>query len=212
MWQTAEIKYTESADEAEKYKLGLPIHNVNDILFAHLFRASSFGNEKINDSDGNGIMLIYAGCKEDAEMYSLDTIVNREEPKFLEGMMALRRQAEAQRGLGHRYMRVMTGAFRNTGFYWHAENIDIAALLDLNPYHMETGQAYTIGDRNAWGRDTSQDIPRLAVRKVNDTPPTYEFETLLPGDTSEKECMGIFNVYATDVKKHDAEYWEQFKP
>ncbi|MDR1173632.1 MAG: hypothetical protein LBK24_02460, partial [Puniceicoccales bacterium] len=208
IWQTAGIKYTESTDEAEKYKLGLPIHNMNDVLFSHLLQASNFGNEKINDSDGNGIMLIYAGYKEEAEMYSSSLSVKTEEPDFSRDMGLLKWHAQAQLRLGHHYMRVITGSIMDTGFYWHAENIDIAALLAFDGYHMETGKVYAIGDRNAWGRDMSQDIPHLAVRKVDGTPPTYEFGTLLPGDTFKKERIFYFNVYATDSKVRDTRYWE----
>ncbi|MDR1232691.1 MAG: hypothetical protein LBJ75_00265 [Puniceicoccales bacterium] len=204
------IKYTKSAAEAEKYKLGLPVHNMNDVLFAHLFLASNFGNWKI-DSNGNyGTALVYAGHRTFRKRYS--SLIRINGSNFLDGMATLKGWAEAQRGLGHRYMRVVTGLSEDAKFYsyLHAENIDIDALLDLDLDHMESEKAYAIDDRNFGGSDMSQDIPRLAVRKADGIPPTYEFETLLPGVTPKKGSM-LFGVYSTDVNKHDTQYWEQFK-
>ncbi|MDR1173475.1 MAG: hypothetical protein LBK24_01625 [Puniceicoccales bacterium] len=93
----------------------------------------------------------------------------------------------------------------------HAENIDIDALLALDPNNMESGKAYAIGDRNWGGYDMSRDIPRLAVRKIDATPPTYEFGTLR-GSTFAEDNTLLFMVYNTSIEKHDAEYWEQFNP
>jgi hypothetical protein len=97
---------------------------------------------------------------------------------FLAGMAELKEQAEAQRQLGHRYMRVST--ISSDG--GHAENIDIDALRAYDLDHMEPGkrEAYRIGDRNYGGHGVPWDIPRLAVRKVDCTP-TYEFGTLWDG-------------------------------
>jgi hypothetical protein len=172
-WRQEGIRYIESADEAEKYRLRLPVHNMNDLLFAHLFQASNFGNWKIDRGINYGTTLIYAGYKEYAKACSSQIRIDGS--NFLDGMTKLKEQAETQRRLGHRYMHV--GTRSSTG--GHAENIDITALLNLDLNKMETGKAYAIGDRNWSGSwEMSQDIPRLAVRKVDGTPPTYESGTL----------------------------------
>ncbi|MDR1528302.1 MAG: hypothetical protein LBS22_01815 [Puniceicoccales bacterium] len=121
-----------------------------------------------------------------------------DDTNFLEGIAELKEQAAAQRRLGYRYMRVKTeGNGSNIGN--HAENIDIDALLALNPDTMEFGKAYPIGDRNyTWYMH--QDIPRLAVRKVDGTPPTYEFGTLRGSQFEETATTAIW-VYSTEIKK-----------
>ncbi|MDR2603302.1 MAG: hypothetical protein LBC11_01945, partial [Puniceicoccales bacterium] len=53
-WQQYGIEYVESTNLAEQYKLRLPVHNMNDLLFAHIFQASNFGNKKIDDFGGFG--------------------------------------------------------------------------------------------------------------------------------------------------------------
>ncbi|MDR1232931.1 MAG: hypothetical protein LBJ75_01565 [Puniceicoccales bacterium] len=206
MWQRAGIKYTESADEAEKYKLGLPIYDMNDILFAHVFQASSFGNNRMND-ENLGTTLIYAGHRKYDKIYLSGIPVD--DSNFLTGIAALKEQAESQRKLGHRYMRVVTESSTNVyaekiATKAHAENIDIDALLAFDPNNMETGKAYSIGDRNHYGS-------RLAIRKVVGTTSAYEFGTLCPEDAFKKDNILLFRVYATDIEKHDAQYWEQFK-
>jgi hypothetical protein len=199
-WQDEGIKYTKSVDEAEKYKLGLPIHNMNDILFAHLFQASDFGNRRIYDDGSFGTALVYAGHQ---EAYLRGISVNGS--KFLHRMARLKKQAIFQRKLGHRYMHVVTESSDSI----HAENIDIDALLALKPNNMEIGKAYAIGDRNYWDYDMSQNIPHLAVRKVDATTPTYELGTLR-GSRFKKEDLSTFYIYTTGIEKHDAQYWEQF--
>jgi hypothetical protein len=211
-WRQAGIKY----NPAEKYKLRLPVHNMNDLLFAHLFQASNFGNKKINDYDSFGAMLIYTGYSKRAEMYPTEiqvaefpsrrfaelfpTVTRTDKSKFLAGMAKLKEQAEVQWQLEYRYMHVATVSSDGG----HAENIDISALLALNLDSMESGKAYPIGDRN-WGgtTDKSQDIPRLAVRKMDGPPPTYEFGTLR-GSEFEKDDIFMFQVYGTEIKKPDS--------
>jgi hypothetical protein len=212
MWQETGIKYEyvesttdEDEDEDESRRLRLPIHNLNDVLFAHIFQSSNFGNRTIDSGDNYGTILVYAGHKECAEMYSSEIPVD--DSNFLAGMAELQEQAEAQRQLGHRYMRVGTRSSEGG----HAENIDIEALLAVDRYNMETGKVYAIGDRNAWGRDMSQDIPLLAVRKVAGTSPTYEFGTL-DGSKFKKEDVSLFKVCATGITERDAQFWEKFKP
>ncbi|MDR1173212.1 MAG: hypothetical protein LBK24_00240 [Puniceicoccales bacterium] len=202
MWQDEGIKYTESADEAEKYKLGLPVHNMNDLLFAHLLEASNFGNGKIDSNGSYGTMLIYAGHRQ-KKIHRLKIPVNGS--NFLDGMAKLKEQAIVRQGIGHRYMRVATESPEDS----HAENIDIDALLAFDPNNMETGKTYAIGDRNYWDYDMSQNIPHLAVRRTNGI--AFEFGELC-GSRFKKDDTLKFHVYTTDVEKHDAEYWEQFKP
>ncbi|MDR0693384.1 MAG: hypothetical protein LBF49_02310 [Puniceicoccales bacterium] len=52
----------------------------------------------------------------------------------------------------------------------HVENINIDALLALDPNNMEIDKAYAIGNRNWAAWDMLQDIPRLAVRKLEGPP------------------------------------------
>ncbi|MDR1528551.1 MAG: hypothetical protein LBS22_03140 [Puniceicoccales bacterium] len=114
------------------------------------------------------------GCVTPTDLYEYPSKIQVAGSNFLDGMAKLKEQAEAQQRLGHHYMRVSTISSDDG----HAENIDIDALLALDLSRMEPG-AYTIGDRNYRGDDMSQDVPRLAVRKVNDTPSTYEFGTFV---------------------------------
>jgi hypothetical protein len=183
----------------------MPIHNMNDLLFTHILQASNFGNRKIDDYTEYGTMLIYAGYREYVEMYSSE--IQLDDLNFLAGMAALKEQGEARRRLGCRYIRVATTSFEGS----HAENIDIDALRAFDPNNMEIGKAYAIGDSNYGDDDMSQDIPRLAVRKMGDTPPTYEFGTLWYGSQFEKYDVPKIWVYATDASVRDAEYWAQFQ-
>jgi hypothetical protein len=199
-WKREGIEYVESTDETKKYKLKMPVYNMNDILFTHFCRASNFGNGKIDISE-YGTMLVYAGNDE----YSATTPVDGS--KFLEGIAKLKTQAEDQKKLGHNYMRVVTQSSEGT----HAENIDIDAILALDPNTMEPGKAYPIGDRN-WYGDMSLDIPCLAVRKVDGTPPTYEFGTLCKESQFDNKNMTRIWVYGPDIEEHDAQYWARFKP
>jgi hypothetical protein len=206
-WEREGIGYSKSTNEAEKYKLKLPIHNMNDVLFANFIQASNFGNKKIDHNHNFGTALVYAGHERERKIFS-STVLMAGGPGFLEGMTKLKGKAEAQRQLGHRYMRVGTSSSDGG----HAENIDINALLNLDLNKMETGKAYAIGDRNWSGSwDMSQDIPRLAVRKMGDTPPTFKFGTLR-GSTFEETDMRGISVYNTGVEVRDADYWEQFEP
>jgi hypothetical protein len=192
-WLDEGMKYPGSLNnQADRYKLRLPIHNMNDILFANFFQASNFGNKDM-DGDGNyGTMLLYAGHKESSKIFSPE--IDMGGLNFLDGMTKLKEQAKAQQQLGNHYMRVGTKAKNGTTVdgnthLCHAENIDINALLSLDLNNMETGRAYPIGDRNWCGITISQpyDIPRLAIRKVNNTP-TYEFGTLW-GDLNLKKLI-----------------------
>jgi hypothetical protein len=189
-WQQEGVKYVESPNAEAKYKLSMPIHNMNDGLFVYLFQTSNFGNWEIESNKNYGIMSIYTGYREDIELFSSETLVD--DTNFLEGIAELKKQAEAQQRLGYRYMRVATGTSTET----HAENIDIAALLDLDLSYMEAGKAYPIDDRN-WCDSMSQDIPRLSIRKKMGKP--YEWGTLL-GYRFEPSAVSTIKVYVTDIK------------
>jgi hypothetical protein len=127
---------------------------------------------------------------------------------FPAGMAELQGGAEAQWQLGHRYMRVATESSDGA----HAENIDIRAILDLDLDHMEPGKAYPIGDRNWGSYGMPWDVPRLAVRKTDGTPPTYEFGTLQYGSQFDKKDISEFWIYATNVEVRNAQYWAPFRP
>ncbi|MDR2603304.1 MAG: hypothetical protein LBC11_01955 [Puniceicoccales bacterium] len=215
MWEQTGIKYVESTDPAEQYKLKLPIHNMNDVLFAHLFLASNFGNKKINDHCSYGSIEIYTGNKGEVERCS--STIQVDDSNFLNVIEALKKEAEVQRQLGHRYMCVHTEESREADVYlYHAENIDIDLLLALDPDNMEIERAYPIGDRN-WSGRMSRDIPRLAVRKVatrrmfgissmlrllgrtvNDTS-TYEFG-ILRGSRFKKKNISTFSIFSTEIR------------
>jgi hypothetical protein len=193
-WYIEGIKY----DPAEPNKLRLPVHNMNDLLFAYLLQASNFGNAKVDDAGCYGTTLIYAGHSKCEKMYSLE--IHMDGSKFRDGMAKLKEQAKVQQQLGYRYMRVATTGKRDTGIYGHAENIDINALLALDLDNMELDKAYPIGDRN-WiihGGGMSSDIPHLAVKKVDGTPPTYEFGTL-KGSVFKKEDVLSFDIFNTKI-------------
>ncbi|MDR1528759.1 MAG: hypothetical protein LBS22_04230 [Puniceicoccales bacterium] len=209
IWQQEGIKYAESTDGAEKYKFEMPIHNMTDILFVHFFQASNFGNRKIDSNGTYGTMLVYAGYK---NTQPLDDIpIDGSSSNFLAGMAVLEVHARVQYSgylhqapYGHDYMRISTGS--------HAENIYIPALLALDLDNMEPGKAYPIGDRNWYGCSASSDIPRLAVRKVDGTPPTYEFGTLWNGSYFQRDGISKIEVYTPDVEVRNAQYWAPFRP
>jgi hypothetical protein len=212
-WREEGIEYAPSNNQTKKYKLRMPVRNMNDVLFAHFFQASNFGNSRIDHGDF-GTMLIYAGHLRAAMEYQ--SVIQVDKSNLPGVIAALKTQAGAQKKLGYHYMRVGTrtttativGGYNHSG---HAENIDINALLALDLSTMEAGKAYPIGDRNWNGWDMSQDVPRLAVRKTNGTPPTFEFGTLR-GSRFEKTNMTKFEVYNTNVNVRDAAAWAQFRP
>ncbi|MDR0693287.1 MAG: hypothetical protein LBF49_01810 [Puniceicoccales bacterium] len=239
-WQREGIEY----DPTDQFKLKMPAHNMNDILFAHFFQASYFGNRKIDSEGACSTMLVYAGHRKHDEIFSKKIKVDGS--NFLPGITELQRQAEAQKRLGYCYIHVGTEATTGAtvgghNHSRHAENINIDALLALNPNTMEIDRAYAIGDRNWGGRNMSRDIPRLAVRKVmprrwfgvsliislmlrligrkTDDTPTFEFGTLRydpgifrDGSLFERIVMKKIEIYATDVKEQDAKYWAQYAP
>jgi hypothetical protein len=205
-WRQEGIEYIESPDETEKYKLRMPVHNMNDVLYTHLFQASDWGNSKIGHDATYRTMLVYAGHRELGKIYSPAIPVGGS--KFLTGMAALKTQAGDQKRLGHHYMRVSTQATTATivGGYdhsGHAENIDINALLALDLSTMEPRKAYPIGDRNLSGGDMSQDVPRLVVRKTNGTPPAFEFGTLWRS-RFEKTNITKIKAYSAEIKRFDS--------
>jgi hypothetical protein len=231
-WRLEGIEYVKSADPAEKYKLKMSIHNMNDVLFVHFLLASNFGNKKIDRNDDFDTMLIYTGHRKYVKTYSSDIRVDGS--NFLNGIETLKRQAEVQRRFGRHYMRVATKStsgipINGHNLLIHAENIDIDTLLTIDPNNMEPGKAYAIGDRNNGGYihslnlrnhstnhgssfylipDISQDIPHLAIRKMGKHGP-YEFGTLR-GSTFQRTDISDFWFYTCDIKFHDAPYWEQF--
>jgi hypothetical protein len=257
MWQLEGIEYTPSTNPAEKYKLKMPIRNMNDVLFAHLFQASNFGNRKIDHVTEYGTSLIYFGHRDQneepnktfslsissensnflsvmptmmtlkilAKAFSLSIpMTGSDSPNIVEELKkqaALKEQSADPKQPRYNCMRVAMHIPEGG----HSENLDVDAILALDLDTMEPGKAYAIGDCN-WScpvpsTDESdrvplqfsmlQDIPRLAVRKVDGTPPAYEFGFLY-GSTFKKEDVSYFRIYTTDVEKHDAQYWEQFRP
>jgi hypothetical protein len=64
---------------------------------------------------------------------------------------------------------------------------------------METDKAYPIGDRNWATQIMSQDIPPLAVRKVDDTP-TVKFGTL-EGLRFEETGISRIYVFNSEIKR-----------
>jgi hypothetical protein len=120
---------------------------------------------------------------------------------------------------GKYYMRVSTTVASGGG---HAENIDIARLLDLDLNKMQDGEVYCIGDRNwiekpffnvpSFAVERPVDIPRLAVRKrmdrsKNPAVAVYEFGTAYRAESSKhqtiftKEDIEIFRVYSAEIRQ-----------
>ncbi|MDR0693339.1 MAG: hypothetical protein LBF49_02080 [Puniceicoccales bacterium] len=195
-WKREGVGYVKSADKKEKYKLKMPIRNMNDVLFTHFLRESNYGNWKMCINAEYGIMLLYAGHRAYDEIYSREIPVDGS--NFLPEITKLQKQAEIQRHLGDLYICIST-ASRNSS---HAENIDIDALLAFDPNNMELGKAYPIGDRN-WAdlfMSASRDIPHLAVRKVDDTP-TFEFGTLWDRSTFQKKDITRIRVFNTKIER-----------
>jgi hypothetical protein len=181
MWRQEGIEYTLSTNPVEKYKLRMPVCNMNDMLFAHFFQASNFGNSRIDDHGDYGTGLIYPRHLRVKMKYQ--SVIQADKSNLPSVTATLKAHAEAQKKLGYQYIHVGTltttativGGYNHSG---HAENIDINALLALDLSTMEPGKAYSIGDRNWRSWDMSQDVPRLAVRKTNGTLPIFEFGTL----------------------------------
>ncbi|MDR2777064.1 MAG: hypothetical protein LBB17_03435 [Puniceicoccales bacterium] len=206
-WRQEGIKYeyvepTTDADEDEDKSrvLKLPVHNMNDVFFAHFLQVSNFGNGDMGDNETYGTMPVYAGHGKDT-MYS--SIIQVDGSNLSDVIAKLKEQAEAQQKLGHHYMRIAT----ETPTGSHAENIDIAALLALDPNSMKIGQAYPIGDRNRCDDDMSQNIPRLAIRVKKQGSLVYEFGTLEKFGF-EKDDISSIKVYTTDIEERDAAYWK----
>jgi hypothetical protein len=147
-------------------------------------------------------MSLYAGQKKYNEISA--SVIDVKGSNFLDGMTRLKGCAETQQQLGNHYMRAKTVARKEVIVdgnerSGHAENIDINALLALDLNNMEAGKAYSIGDRNGISSNMSCDIPRLVIRKVDNTP-TYEFGILGHGSKFEKVNVELFEVYTTDIQ------------
>ncbi|MDR2628898.1 MAG: hypothetical protein LBC30_02840 [Puniceicoccales bacterium] len=205
-WQREGIQYIEPKKEAnirelrkrEICKFKISICNMTDQLFWLICQAANFGNKGIDNNGDYGTTLIYAGHREYAQKFPLEIKVDG--ANFLPGLAKLKEQAEIQRQLGHTDMRVKTGS--------HVENIDIDALLALNPNEMVIGKAYPISDCN-WYDDMSQDIPRLVVRKVRGSifspfsPSTYEFGILWCGSLFIRSNISEILVATTEIRRFD---------
>jgi hypothetical protein len=152
-------------------------------------------------------MQLYFGHKKCSE--SLSGKISVGGGKFRDGIVELRRLAEHQRTSGNAYMRVTTKSRQaiSAGGYdhsLHAENICIEQLLALDLDNMIPGQVYLICDRNWAGEAGEENIPYLAVKKENSTPPTipptynYKFG-ILHGTTFQEVEMEYFEVYKLKI-------------
>ncbi|MDR2629022.1 MAG: hypothetical protein LBC30_03485 [Puniceicoccales bacterium] len=220
LWDSEGIGYAESTEPEEKYRLTLPIHNMNDALFAHIFQ-ESFGKEHICHDDINyGIALLYAGhldASKEAYPNTFKLRFPRKDFTLLDIIKGLREQAEIQKGLGNHRMRISI----QTPQGGHSENIDIDALLAIDPDTMEPGRVYSIGDLNYYGKDPSQDIPRRAIKRIirtggsaRQTPTSiYEIGLLDNGifESDQRDRISIFRIYNTDIEVRSIEYWEQLR-
>ncbi|MDR0693075.1 MAG: hypothetical protein LBF49_00675 [Puniceicoccales bacterium] len=221
VWDGEGIKY----NSAEKYKLEIPVHNMNDVLFTHLLQVSRFGNWQMNAD----VTLAYAGLDGLNEIYS--KVICISPSNFPEKIEVLKAQAKIQEELGYQYMRVGTMAKLDPEVVPgepkrldHSEIVKIEDLIALDLSTLKVGEAYPIGDRNWESDDRSEDIPRLAVRKGGDA--IYEIGTLestrdktskkfKPFDPYYSTHLGgttSILVYNTNVKFHDAKYWTRYAP
>ncbi|MDR2603021.1 MAG: hypothetical protein LBC11_00460 [Puniceicoccales bacterium] len=208
LWNSEGIGYDESTNPEGKYRLTLPIYNMNDVLFANILEESSFGNKRISSESTHGTALLLAGHQNFSDTFKFQFDAN--ELSRLAIIEKLKEQAEGQKRLGNHYMHIGIQLPKDG----HALNIDIDALLAIDPNTMEPGMAYPIGDSNYYGKDPSQDIPRLAIRRriIRDrsTLSIYEFGTLENG-VFKNDQIKSFMVYNTGIEHRDAEFWKKIK-
>ncbi|MDR0679652.1 MAG: hypothetical protein LBF42_01270 [Puniceicoccales bacterium] len=205
-WQEEGILYELSSDSHTNYKLQLPMHNLNDLLFADLLEAADFGTKmgilSIAKVETNyNTALVYAGRNGYFGVYKKWISVS--DTNFQDTISELKRHANRQREAGNTYMRVSTHWTNATSVgghdhSYHSENIRIEQLLALDLDHMLLGQPYPIGDRNWTGEVAEENIPYLAVRKIDTTPPTYEFGTL-GGSDFEKVHLKQIWIYKQSI-------------
>ncbi|MDR1890580.1 MAG: hypothetical protein LBQ23_00135 [Puniceicoccales bacterium] len=207
-WREEGIKYEASSGSHTSYKLDLPIHNLNDLLFANLFQASNFGKGRtigIDTSFNFDTMSVYAGRSGYLSAYKKMIFGGTNSQDVVNVVGELKKHAERQHESGNYYMRISTHSVgtESVGGYdhsWHSENIHIESLRALDLDNMTSGKPYPIGDRNWSGWDMSQDIPRLAVRKTDGTPPTFEFGTFR-GTEFEKIYLKQVFIYKQSIKR-----------
>ncbi|MDR0595514.1 MAG: hypothetical protein LBF94_02350 [Puniceicoccales bacterium] len=179
--------------------------DANDVLFAAYFQASLFGNKglKGHDDSDRGTMLMRHGIENLTEAPMLTSDSSRSIEAAMEKMKS---EAEQRRAAGKscNYMRIATA--NSAG--GHAENIDVDALLKLDPSKLKKDKPYIIGDRN-WG---TRGFPmHLAMVKISDPgvkPPTYRFATVLPnGKRYNWADIKTIAIYATGVKQQGSRPW-----
>ncbi|MDR2779208.1 MAG: hypothetical protein LBB16_02895, partial [Puniceicoccales bacterium] len=190
-WREEGILYDQSSNGHTNYELRLPVHNLNDLLFADLVEASNFGRQRtigIDLSFNFDTASVYAGRSGYFTVYKKWISVS--DTNIQDTISKLQRHAHRQSNSGNCYMRVSTHSTDATSggghdHSWHSENLYIKDLIALNLDDLLLGQVYPIGDRNWEGDAGEKNIPQLVVKKVNDTPPSYEFG-ILRGDSFEK--------------------------
>jgi hypothetical protein len=143
-----------------RYKLNLPALNLNDMCFAALFQAT-YGNRWINNNDVScGAEYVLRGFEGSHSAEGVFIGAPNDIPKAIE---ELRKEAQKQRDMGLRYMRIVSA--REGEGSAHVENIDIAKLLAVNLGEMKNGSVRCIGDCN-WLDGRNLDIVRLAIKKT----------------------------------------------
>jgi predicted nucleic acid-binding Zn-ribbon protein len=165
-WNDDGITYDSAAN---RYELGLPARNLNDLCFAGIFQ-ETFGNDKIDRYRMLGTAHILSG-------FPVGTFFGNLFSKIFKSLFSrqisaanvpnaiakLQEDARARRRWdnGANYMRMVYECSRGAQDF----NVNVAELLALDPNKMEEGEIRSIGALN-YTDQCGIDIVRLAVRKI----------------------------------------------
>jgi hypothetical protein len=206
-WRKEGILYGQSSDSHMNYKLHLPMHNLNDLLFADLVEASNFGRKRTIGTDLSfnfDTASVYAGRSGYFTVYK--EWIGVSDTNIQDTISKLQGHARKQGHSGNYYMCVSThstgaGGVGGHDHSWHSENIYIEHLLSLDLENMIRGKSYPIGDRNWEGYAGETNIPQLAFRKTGTIDnPTYEFG-ILRGDDFEKIHLKQIWILKQSIKR-----------
>jgi hypothetical protein len=194
IWRNEGIAYDAAAG---KYKLGLPMRDLNDLCFAGIFQAT-LGSRRISAAREYGTMRILAGLSNVDGLYLTPILINT--PGDIPNSIAkLKEKAKVQWDGGANYMRMGYNILNNEG---HAFNMNIAELLALDLDKMSDGEIRCIGDLN-WVDPFNVDIMRLGIRK---TAEGFEFGEACFAESQSLETrffpinIAKFLVHKTEIK------------
>jgi hypothetical protein len=164
-WQSQGIVF----DGREPNKLGLPIINVTDVFFANFFQRTFSDKDFGKKTRDHGTIALYNGTPQVESpqvenpglIYSPFIPVDPGNPSKAIRLLQLYAKQQKEQELS--FMRVFT---KNSKGGRHAENLDIEAVLALNPDAVSDLQIYTFGDRN-WVLSNGQSV-QLVLHKGKD--------------------------------------------